>query len=592
MVCIFPYQDKTLPADERVADLLQRMTLEEKAGLLFQQMIGINPDGTLYEGGGRISREPSTQLISGKLMNHFNLFGAADPVKIAEWHNRVQDLAAQTRLGIPVTISTDPRNGFVSNPATSFGARGFSQWPEPTGFAATRDPELMWRAADIMRQEYLAVGIRVALSPMADLATEPRWARVSGTFGEDADLASAMVTAYIRGFQGDAVGPDSVACMTKHFPGAGPQAGGEDAHFAASREQVYPGGRQEYHLKPFEAAFAAGTSQIMPYYGMPVGTSWEEVGFGFNHDVITGLLRGRYGFDGIVCTDWGLITDAVIFGQPMPARAWGAEHLSAPERVAKILDAGCDQLGGEARPELVVELVSSGRISESRIDVSVRRLLREKFRMGLFDERRYVDPAAAEAIVGNAEFVAAGLDAQRRSVVVLTSQPAVSLSTRLYVSGIDAEVAARYGTVVDQPSEADLAVVRIGGPFDQRDKGFEAHFHQGRLWYTDEELAAVAAVSSVVPTVVDVFLDRPAILTPLSSSVSLLGDFGASDEAVLDIVFGRAAATGQLPFELPRSAQQVEHGREDVPQDSGDPLYPFAHGLPTPTPTPIPTEHP
>ena len=585
MVSIFPYQDKTIPADERVADLLPRMALEEKAGLLFQQMIGMNQDGTLYEGGGRFSLEPSTQLISGKLMNHFNLFGAADPVKIAEWHNRVQDLAAQTRLGIPVTISTDPRNGFVRNPATSFGARGFSQWPEPTGFAATRDPELMRRAADIMRQEYLAVGIRVGLSPMADLATEPRWARVSGTFGEDADLASAMVTAYIRGFQGDTVGPDSVACMTKHFPGAGPQAGGEDAHFAAAREQVYPGGMQEYHLKPFEAAFAAGTSQIMPYYGMPIGTSWEEVGFAFSHGVITGLLRGHYGFDGIVCTDWGLITDGVVFGEPMPARAWGAEHLSELERVAKILDAGCDQLGGEARPELVVQLVQSGRITQARIDVSVRRLLREKFRMGLFDERRYVDPAAAAAIVGNAEFVAAGLDAQRRSIVALTSLPAVSSSTRLYVSGIDAEVAARYGTVVDQPSEADLGVVRIGAPFDQRDKGFERLFHQGRLWYTDEELAAVTEVSSVVPTVVDVFLDRPAILTPLSSSAALLGDFGASDEAVLDIVFGRAAASGQLPFELPRSAEQVEHGREDVPHDSGDPLYPFAHGLLTAPPT-------
>jgi beta-glucosidase len=578
-----PYQDPARPVAERVEDLLSRMTLEEKAGQLFHTMIGINADGSLYEGGGRISLESSTTMISGKLMSHFNLLGAADPRRIAEWHNRVQELAAQTRLGIPVTISTDPRNGFVSNPAASFGAKGFSQWPEPCGLAAARDPGLVRRAADIMRQEYLAVGIRVALSPMADLATEPRWARVIGTFGEDADLASEMVGAYIRGFQGETLGPDSVACMTKHFPGAGPQAGGEDAHFAYGREQVYPGGRAEYHLKPFEAAFAAGTSQIMPYYGMPVGTGWEEVGFGFNRDVITGLLRQRYGFDGIVCTDWGLVTDTEIFGAPFPARAWGAEHLSDLDRVAKILDAGCDQLGGEARPELVVQLVAQGSVSQARLDESVRRLLREKFRLGLFDSRRYVDPDAAGRIAGNSSFAAAGFDAQRRSVVVLTPLPSIPRSSKIYVEGIDAGTAAAYATVVDSPADADLAVLRIGAPFSPREGGFARLFHAGRLDYTPAELARLNAVAAQVPTVIDVFLDRPAILTGLTrtsqTGTSLIADFGASDEAVLDIIYRRAVATARLPFELPRTPEQVAKGREDVPRDSGDPLFPFGHGL-------------
>ena len=179
----------------------------------------------------------------------------------------------------------------------------------------------MRRYADIARQEYLAAGIRVALHPQIDLATEPRWARIGMTFGEDADLTSTLVTAYIRGFQGERLGSSSVATMTKHFPGGGPQKDGEDPHFAYGREQVYPGGRIDYHLQPFRAAIAAGTSQMMPYYGMPVGTDWEEVGFAFNHDVITDLLRGELGFDGIVCTDWGLVADSVILGQPMPARA-------------------------------------------------------------------------------------------------------------------------------------------------------------------------------------------------------------------------------------------------------------------------------
>lgn len=571
-----PYQDASLPIKARVDDLAARMTVAEKAGLLFHTMAGINADGTLHEGGGMFGLESTSEMIAGKLMSHFNLLGAADPRQLAEWHNRVQDLAAQTRLGIPVTLSTDPRNGFVANPAASFGARGFSQWPEQLGLAAIGDPGLVRRAADIMRREYLAVGIRVALSPMADLATEPRWARISGTFGEDATLAARLVAAYVRGFQGETLGQDSVACMTKHFPGGGPQAGGVDAHFADGREQVYPGGMRDYHLRPFEAAFAAGTSQIMPYYGMPVGTDWAEIGFGFNRDVITGLLRGRYGFDGIVCTDWGLVTDAEVLGMALPARAWGAEDLSELDRVAKILDAGCDQFGGEARPELIIQLVEQGRLTIERLDESVRRLLREKFRLGLFDEKRYVDPDRADEIVGNAEFAAAGLDAQRRSIVALTALPAALEGGKLYVEGIAKETASAYATVVDDPGDADLAVLRIAAPYDAGEGGLAAFFHQGRLDFTADELAPIAEIADQVPVVVDIFLDRPAILTGVRGA--LIADFGASDEAILDIVYHRVSASARLPVELPRTSGQATNGREDVPQDSGDPLFPFGHG--------------
>jgi len=201
---------------------------------------------------------------------------------------------------------------------------GFSQWPGPIGLAATRDPTLVREFGDIARREYLAVGIRVALHPMADLATEPRWARIQGTFGEDAELSSRIVSAYIEGFQGETLSPESVACMTKHFPGGGPQKDGEDPHFSYGKEQVYPGGNFDYHLIPFEAALEAGTAQIMPYYGMPVGLAVEEVGFGFNKDVVTGLLRGKYGFDGVVCTDWTLLTPVEAMGQVLiEAKCWG-----------------------------------------------------------------------------------------------------------------------------------------------------------------------------------------------------------------------------------------------------------------------------
>ena len=323
-----PYEDPRLQVEERVDDLLARMTLEEKAALLFHQGLVVPDDGTVGDEPGMVAG-PSTRALVAELgLTHFNIYWGPGPAVLAGWHNRMQEAAERTRLGIPVTISSDPRHGTGDNPATSMNGNGFSVWPEPLGLAATRDEALVEEFADIARREYLAVGIRLALHPSADLATEPRWARASGTFGEDAALTARLVGAYVRGMQGAALGPDSVACMTKHFPGGGPQLDGEDPHFPYGREQVYPGGRFDYHLIPFEAALAAGTAQVMPYYGMPVGTEHEEVGFGFNRGVITGLLRERYGFDGVVCTDWGLLSDTVLDGVVWPARAWGVEHLS------------------------------------------------------------------------------------------------------------------------------------------------------------------------------------------------------------------------------------------------------------------------
>ena len=458
-----PFEDPRHPVDERVADLLAQMTLEEKAGMLFHQGLVVGFDGSLTEEVGPFSPATTADLVCSRLLTHFNIYLTPEPFLLAEWHNRLQRLAERTRLAIPVTISSDPRHGFSANPATSWSGAHFSQWPEPLGLAATRDESLVAEFADIARQEYAAVGIRVALHPMADLATEPRWARLAGTCGEDAELAASMVRAYIRGFQRDVLGPTSVACMTKHFPGGGPQLDGEDPHFAYGREQVYPGGNFDYHLIPFEAALEAGTAQIMPYYGMPVGTDLEEVGFGFNRGVITGLLRERYGFDGVVCSDWGLLTDTPIAGALWPARAWGVEQLDTTERMWKALDAGIDQFGGEECVDVLIGLVRSGRLSEERLDVSVQRLLRDKFRLGLFDAP-YVDPAAAAEIVGQRSFRERGDLAQRRSIVLLKDDGRVLPLTgrpRLFTEGVAAKVAAADADVVASPAEADLAFVRL-----------------------------------------------------------------------------------------------------------------------------------
>lgn len=578
-----PWLDPELPVAERVELLLAEMTLEEKAGLFFHAMIGM---GELDQPDTAFATPSAVDYVESRRMSHFNLIGgSASAREIAVWQNALQRLAASTRLGIPVTLSTDPRHSFTDNPGAGFLAGPFSQWPEPLGLAAIRDEETVERFADIARQEYLAVGLRVALHPQVDLATEPRWSRQAATFGEDAELAGRLGAAYVRGFQGESFGAASVSTMTKHFPGGGPQKDGEDPHFAHGREQVYPGGEFELHLKPFEKLIAAGTRQMMPYYGMPVGTRYEEVGFGFNKSVITGLLRERFGFDGVVCTDWGLITDSEIFGHPFPARAWGVEQLTPRERVKLVLEAGADQFGGEACPELLIDLVLSGEVPEERLDVSARRLLREKFELGLF-ESPFVDEDAAERIVGRSDFRAAGDRAQRASITLLTNgqdgAPLLPLpeGRRLYVEGIDPERAAAYGDVVDSPADADVIVVRLKAPYEQRPSVFENFFHSGSLDFPEEVLAHLRELAAHAPLVVDVFADRPAILEPIAEvAAAVTVNWGASAEALLDVLSGRFAPQGRLPFDLPRSMAAVEASRPDVPFDTADPLFRFGHGL-------------
>ncbi|MCX6050248.1 MAG: glycoside hydrolase family 3 C-terminal domain-containing protein [Chloroflexi bacterium] len=582
-----PYEDPRRPIEERVADLLAQMTLAEKAGLMFQTFAGFPMAGDETFRREDLRDTLAGQMVVNSLMNHFNFPGIIDPHLAAIWHNQMQTLAEATRLGIPVTFASDPRHAFSKNSAVSVQGGKFSQWPEPIGLAATRDPALVAAFGEIARQEYTAIGIRVAIHPMADLATEPRWARINGTFGEDAELAAQMTTAYIRGFQGEELGKESVACMTKHFPGGGPQKDGEDPHFPYGREQVYPGDNFDYHLIPFEAAFAANTAQIMPYYGMPIGLEFEEVGFGYNRAIITDLLRQKYGFDGVVCTDYSLVTDKPLPGGVLHATAWGVEHLSIPERVKKILEAGCDILGGEACPEVIIELVQSGQVTEARLDESVRRILRDKFRLGLFDNP-YVDVDKAVEVVGNVQFLAAGALAQRKAIVLLKNgatagNPVLPLRGRpkIYIENIVPAVAATYGQVVATIAEADLAILRLHTPYEQREGNFlERMFHAGDLDFKEPEKTRLLQLLTQAPTIVAIHLDRPAVIPEIAEQcAALLGEFGASDEAVLDVIFGRFAPSGKLPFELPSSMEAVRQQKSDVPHDSANPLFPFGHGL-------------
>lgn len=587
-----PFENPALSPQERAADLVDRLSLEEKAGLMFHTVIETGADGSLLETPGNISKSPTSTVILGKFMNHFNIHALGAAREAARWSNALQALAAQTPHGIPVTISTDPRHAFIENSGVSFTAAHFSQWPEPIGLAAVGSADLIRRFAEIARKEYTAVGIRAALHPTVDLATEPRWCRQAGTFGQDSELSAKYVVEYLQGFQGQELGPDSVACTTKHFPGGGPQRDGEDAHFPYGREQVYPGGRFDEHLAPFRAAIAEKTSAIMPYYGMPIGVeldgeSVEEVGFGYNKQIITTLLRDKLGYDGVVLSDWELVNDNIVGDQVLPARAWGVEQLTAPERMLKILNAGVDQFGGEECTELLIALVRDGLVSEARLDESARRLLLVKFQLGLFDNP-FVDEDAAAETVGNPEFRREGHRAQSRSVTVLANGthdagPALPLagSRSVYIEGMDAGSLAGFGTATLDPDQADIAIIRLHSPWDHRDDLFlEQHFHAGSLDFPPGLVSRLRSLAKKVPLIIDVRLDRPAILTPLAGfAAALVGTFGVSDTALLDALFGRISPQGSLPFEIPRSMDAVRASRADVPGDTADPLYPFGHGL-------------
>jgi len=583
------YEDPRQTIERRVDDLVSQMTLEEKAGLLFINGTIVNPDGSIEKPSKEVEIFPGVPVLVAKTqmedhqLNHFNIWSIPDAKTLSIWSNKIQQFAEETRLGIPVTIASDPRNHF-SSALFEMQAKDFSQWCQHLGLGAIGDPDLVRQFADIARKEYLATGIRVALHPQIDLATEPRWPRIGGTFGEDAHLSSKLVAAYIEGFQGNSLGSESVACMTKHFPGGGPQKEGLDPHFEFQKGQIYPGNNFDYHLLPFEAAIAAKTAAMMPYYGVPIDQTDENVAMSFNKTIITSLLREKYHYDGVVCTDWGLITDLVTPDFKWPARAWGVEHLSEIDRVKKALDAGVDQFGGESCSQYVVELIKEGLISEERLDQSVRRLLRLKFQLGLFDQP-FIDPEYFSEVFRNPKSAAAGLQSQSKAITLLKNMEQIlplPSSQKIFVRNIDPNLARNFAQVVSTPEEADIAILRLSTPWYpvEAANSMSRDFHHGDLDFKGEEKAAILQLLHTVPTIVVIAMDRPAVIPDISAEAkALLADFGATDEAVLNVIFGRVEPGGKLPFELPSSMEAVRKQRADVPSDSEEPLYPFGFGL-------------
>ena len=606
-----PYEDWRLPAEVRTADLVQKMSLEELAGLMVHGTLpSIGPMGSIGV-GEEYDLAKVRQMIDQDHVNTFitRLNGSAEA--FARQNNEVQAIAESSRWGIPVTISSDPRNHFDHVLGASTESKAFSMWPEPLGFAALNDAELTRRFGDVVRQEYEAVGIRESLAPQADLATEPRWARINGTFGEDAEIAKRMVGAYVTGIQNgpDGLNSGSVTAVVKHWAGYGAAKDGWDSHNYYGRYAEFPGDNFGQHLIPFTGAFAAHVGSVMPTYsilqnltldGKPV----EQVGAGFNRQLLSDLLRKKYGFDGVILSDWAITDncpaacrDGASAGNK-PAIAdigmpWGVEELTVAQRFAKAINAGVDQIGGTERSSAIVEDVHNGSISEARVRQAASRILLQKFQLGLF-EQPYVDETQASVVAGNKQFVSEGEAAQARAVVLLENKPApatgkpllpASDKKKIYLFGVAANAADAAGfTVVTDPAQADFALVRAAAPYKSEHPNyfFGSRQHEGRLAFlaTDPSYAELLRVSAIVPTVFVTTLERPLILTNVRPhATALLGDFGISDEALLAVISGKASPQGRLPFQLPSSTEAVQRQKSDLPHDSQSPLYPIGFGL-------------
>ena len=576
------YEDHRLDSKLRSDDLLNKMTIEEKVGQMFHPPFTLKPDiwMLIYEIAIRGNKSTEAQILFDNI-SHFNLYGNPSPAELANKINHFQEIASRSRLGVPITISSDPihevpKGGGVA----SFSVDGFSKWPSQLGFAATNNSLIIENFAQIVKEEYLAVGIRTALHPMSDLATDPRWARNFGTFGSNALLSSDMTIAYMNGFQGNTINSESVLTMVKHFPGGGPQQNGLDPHLYSGRNQTYPGNNFDYHLIPFKDAINNNLKVIMPYYGIPIGQTNEDVAMAYNEYILTDLLREELGFSGVICSDWGIIT----------GRHWGVDELSIADRYEKSINAGIDQYGGETETSYLIKLIKENIISEGRINESVKRILVNKFELGLFDDP-YVDENKIKDRVNTKKNIEAGLDAQRKSIVLLENNGALPLKKgmKIFVDGLDSNIAKDFGVLVKDPSDADVIIMYIHTVFNGNqesglnrvfDNFLSTLFPNGDLNFNSEIHTRIENYSKDKELIVVVDLNRPAILEDIKKlSSSLIGTFGVSDRIMFEGIFGEFSPTGKLPFEIPSSMESVLNQKEDVPDDSLNPTYEMGYGI-------------
>ncbi|AUD01556.1 glycoside hydrolase family 3 protein [Spirosoma pollinicola] len=519
------YEDWRLPADARAKDLASKLSVEQIAGLMLyskHQPIPAAAGGPFagtYNGkifaqsGSKVSdlSDQQKEFLTKDNLRHVLITSVQSPEAAAEWNNNAQGLVESLGLGIPINSSSDPRHGTRADAEFNAGAGGaISMWPGSLGLAATFNPELVQKFGQIAATEYRSLGIATALSPQIDIATDPRWNRVSGTFGEDPKLATDMARAYIDGFQTSTGaneitggwGYSSVNAMVKHWPGGGSGEGGRDAHYGYGKYAVYPGKNFQTHFLPFlDGAFklkgkTGSASAVMPYYTISFDQDkkyGENVGNSYNKYIINDLLRTKYKYEGVVCTDWLITADETAVDVFLTGKSWGVEKLTLAERHYKILMNGVDQFGGNNEAKPVTDAYQMGvkehgeTFMRARFEQSAVRLLKNIFRVGLF-ENPYLDPQVSQKAVGTSEFMKAGYQAQLESVVMLknkakalplTKGKTVYIPKRFVPAGrnflgmqtpekldypVNLAIVKKYFTVTDNPDEADYALVFIQSP--------------------------------------------------------------------------------------------------------------------------------
>jgi beta-glucosidase len=600
-----------LPVDTRAADLLSRMTLEEKAGLM--QITSFNAASL-------------DDYLNTRHIRYLILRDNPSARALATRANASQELAEKSRLGIPIVFTSNPRNHVRDNLVyeEAEAAGQFSSWPGTLGLAATNDLKLVREFAEIARTEWRASGIQKAYGYQVDVATEPRWYRNQTTFGESPRLSADIARELVLGFQGKALGPASVAQSIKHFPGDGAVLNGLDPHNDWGQWAVYPtpGSFFQYHLPPFQAAVDAGTSSIMSYYNNPSNdrsgaqfpkawwqsatTQFEQVAGAYNATILTRLLRGRMGFKGYVNTDSGVLTN----------NTFGVETLSIPQRFAKAVKAGVALFSDNNDPKGLLEAVHQHLLEEADLNPHVALLLREMFQLGLF-ENPYTDPDAAQKIASSPASAARADEAHRRSIVLLRNDARVlpiAGARKIYVEVMAAQGggpegrggrggaggpgdAAGRGTggragrgdmvgqgnpvngsaglkallakdpsvqVVDSVEQADVVLLWLRPSVYQRPEHDYADIGLGPL--TGVDVARVRQLEAAKPTVLVINFINPWIVDEVEpGAAAVVATFDVKAEALLDVVRGRFKPAGKLPMTIPANRAAVDRNAPDVP---------------------------
>ena len=663
------YEDWRLPVEERAKDLASKMSIKQIAGLMlysahqsvcskednFSKMFAGTYNGkTLAESNATIGdlTDQQKDFLENDDLRHILVTTVDNAKTCARWNNNLQAYTEKLGLGIPVNISSDPRHGANADTEFNAGAGGeISKWPECLGLGATFNVELVRRFGQVASKEYRALGITTALSPQIDIATEPRWMRFNGTFGEDPTLSTHMAESYCDGFQtsSDACeinsgwGYESVNAMVKHWPGGGSGEGGRDAHYAYGKFAVYPGNNFDEHLKPFtEGAFklkgkTQKASAVMPYYTISYNQdikSGENVGNSYNKYIITDLLREKYEYDGVVCTDWAITADNHVMDAFISGKCWGVESLSIEERHYKALMAGVDQFGGNNDVKPVLKAYEMGvkehgeEFMRNKFEKSAIRLLLNIFRTGLF-ENPYLDTEKSDEIVGNAEFMEEGYNAQLKSIVMLKNkQNTLPIKTRqkVYIPNRKVKeskdwfgniipaheiepaskvIVEKYYDVVSDVNEADFAIVFVESPKSvgySKEEGYlpislqyrpytaintrkisiaggdpletsNNRSYEGKTNYTSNEadLDIILETKKAMkdkPVIVSINMTNPMVVAEFEREVdAILVNFGVQTQAILDIVSGKVSPSGLLPFNIPENMETVENQFEDVSHD-------------------------